>query len=257
MKIKMIIIILFSIFIFLMQPALAETIKIGYFNLQPHTYQGKDGSATGSAIVYFKMLAQKMGDTVEWIGPLPLPRLTQNLKDGEIDATLGFPKFPAFEEFLYYPDDHIYIGKPTFAVAKRNKLTKIKNINDIEGFRIGVVKSSSGLYTPIIDNNRDKIDLQELGGEKWMEQNLNKLVSGRLDALYDRQQYTLPYVATTLGIQNKIKLLDAPASPTPFYIAISKKSTKGKELLKRCNTYLRNLKYNYNVLVQKEINKLK
>jgi ABC-type amino acid transport substrate-binding protein len=135
-------------------------------------------------------------------------------------------------------------------------LKKISTINDIKGYRIGVVKSSSGSYTPIIDQNRDKIVLQELGSDNWMEQNLLKLVNGRLEALYDRQQYTLSYVASILGIQEKIKFLDAPAPPTSFYIAISKKSAKGKALLERCSTHLRTLKFDYNALVQKEIDKI-
>jgi ABC-type amino acid transport substrate-binding protein len=109
MKQKMIPLILLAIFILPLQTLPAENIKIGYFNLQPHTYQGKDGQVAGAAVVYFNMLAEKTGDTIEWVGPMPLPRLTEALKQGEIDATLGFPNLPAFQSILYFPNNYIYV----------------------------------------------------------------------------------------------------------------------------------------------------
>jgi polar amino acid transport system substrate-binding protein len=256
MKLRMIYLMLLFLLICLVQTVQAETINIGYFNLAPHTYHGSNGPE-GAAITYFKMLASKMGDTIEWTGPLPLPRLTQLLKEGKLDATLGFPQFPVFEEFLYYTENYLYMGQPTFAVSKNKKITAIKTIDDIKGYSIGAVKSSSGLYTAIIDENRDKISLQELAGEDWMVQNLKKLVAAHLDAIYDRQEFTLPYVAKTLGILNEIKLIAAPANPIPLFIVISKQSTKGKALLERCNTYMPQINYNYNAAVQDEMNKIK
>ncbi|MBU0994365.1 MAG: hypothetical protein KJ737_17880 [Proteobacteria bacterium] len=234
----------------------SEKLKMGYFMLPPHTFNdGESGPAMGAGVIYFNEVAKKMGYDVEWVGPLPLPRLTEYLKTGEkIDGTVGFPKFPVFEEFLYYPETHVYLGQPSLGVSVDNPLAKINTIDDIKGFRIGLVKSSSGRYTPLIDDNHDKITLEELGGEKWMEQNIKKLNIGRLDAMFDRQQYTMLYIAGLLGVNQTIKILPMPAPPTPMYIAFSKKTPKdGKKLVDLCSASMPKVSVDYMGLLQKEI----
>lgn len=237
----------------------ADTIKMGYFTLPPHTFQeeGRGANAKGAGIAYFEEAAAKMGYTVKWIGPLPLPRLTEYLKRGtDIDGTVGFPKIPVFEGFLYYTDQPLYMGQPVLGVAKTNPLTEVKTIDDIRGFRIGLIKSSSGRYNPLIDNNRDKIMLEELGGEKWMETNIEKLIAGRLNALFDRQQYTMPYVAATLKLDQKIKIIPMPSPPTPMFIAFAKASKNGQALLDKYNATISQVTLNYKELLQKETESL-
>lgn len=234
----------------------ADTVKMGFFTLPPHTFKadGPGAKAEGAGITYFEQVAAKMGYVVEWIGPLPLPRLTEYLKLGTaIDGTVGFPKIPVFEGFLYYTDKPLYMGQPILGVAKDNPLTQIKTIDDIRGFRIGLVKSSSGRYNPLIDENRDKIRLEELGGDKWMETNIEKLIAGRLNALFDRQQYTMPYVAATLKLDQKIKVLPLPSPPTPMFVTFAKASKNGKVLLDKYNAANSQETLNYKDLLQKKI----
>lgn len=234
-----------------------ETIHMGFFNLKPHQYaQNNGGKPNGAFISYFENMAKTMGYSVKWVGPYPLPRLTQYLKTGHvIDGTVGFPKYPVFEEFLYYPFIPVFQGRPTFIVLKSNPLERIESIDDIAGYRIGLVKSSSGRYTPLIDNHRDRLLLEELGGDKWIEQNIEKLLLGRLDALFDRQQYSMPFVAAGLGYGNKIKVISSPEPPTPLYIVFSKKSAKGKILLEKFNDALSKSTINYDDLARTEIEK--
>lgn len=237
----------------------ADTIKMGYFTLPPHQFEesGSSGKEQGASITYFEEVAGKMGYKVKWIGPLPLPRLTEYLKKGtEVDGTAGFPKIPVFETFLYYSEKPLYMGQPVLGVTKDNPLTEIKTIDDIRGYRIGLVKSSSGRYNPLIDNNRDVLKLEELGGEKWMQINIEKLVAGRLNALFDRQQYTMPYVAATLNLDRKIKILPMPSPPTPMFITFSKASKKGKVLLDKYNAAISQVNLNYVELLQKETEKV-
>lgn len=232
--------------------ASAEVIKMGYFELPPHFHTNTtDGKPTGAFISYFEKIASEAGCETEWVGPLPLPRLTKYLEEGKIDGTVGFPKFPKFENFLYYPDSHIFIGQPTLIVRKENPLTQILSAENIKGYRIGVVKSSSGKYTPLIDSNSDLIKLEELGGDAWVEQNLKKLIGGRLDALYDRQPYTIPFVAKVLNLDTHIKILTIPDPPTPLYIVFSKHSEQGKKFLEQCNPVIRKLNLNYEDLLGK------
>ncbi len=254
MKRTMVFFVLFGLLICAGTNLYADTVKMGYFMLPPHTFS-KNGVAKGAGIAYFESVAAQMGHTVEWVGPLPLPRLTAYLKSGEqVDGTVGFPKIPAFESFLYYTDEPLYMGQPILGVAKKHsKLTKIDGIEDIKGFTIGLVKSSSGRYHPLIDNHRNLIKLQELGGDKWMEQNIEKLVSGRLDALFDRQQYTLPYVAATLNLGKEITILPMPSPPKPMFVTFSKTSKLGKALMEQYNASVSKTSLDYKALLQMEL----
>ncbi|MGH1350833.1 MAG: substrate-binding periplasmic protein [Methyloligellaceae bacterium] len=254
--------VILSAFLFLAfsVPAIAgEKIRMGYFMLQPHTYSEiKDGPAKGAGIAYFNKVAEKMGYEVEWVGPLPLPRLTEYLKSGKVDGTIGFPKFSLFEQFLDYTDSAVYMAQPSLAVSADRSLSSIGKIGDIKDFRIGFVKSKSGKTTPLIDNNRKAIHLREFHGNKWMEQSIRMVQKQRLDALYDRQQYTMRYVAAQLKLEDKIRVLPMPAKPSPMYIAFSKKSSKGaKKLVDASNAAVSKIKADYVALLEKEFSALK
>ncbi len=249
----------FTIMIITAHHANAEKIRMGYFMLPPHTFNdGKEGSAEGAGITYFNAVAAKMGYEVEWIGPLPLPRLTEFLRTGKVDGTIGFPKFSMFEKFLHYADGTVYMAQPSLGIRADKKISSISTINDIRGFRIGFVKSKSGKTTPLIDNNRGAIHLREFHGNKWMEQNIKMVRMNRLDALYDRQEYTMRYVANVLGVGDKIKVLPMPSEARPMYIAFSRKSSKGgKKLLHLCNEAGSKVDINYTDLLDREFQKLK
>lgn len=234
----------------------AETLNMGYFNLPPHQYVAKEAKhkVEGVSIRYFEKLAHAMGYSVNWVGPLPLPRLTQRLKtDNYLDGTVGFPKYPSFESFLFYTDIPVYLGQPTFVLLKSNPLNRIETIGDIKNYRIGLVKSASGKYTPLIDENRNVLHVEELGGDTWIRQNIVKLLHGRLDALFDRQQYSIPYVAAKLGSEDRIKIISAPAPPTPMFIVFSKCSKRGKILVEQCNQALRTIGFDYSGEAAKQI----
>ncbi len=235
--------------------AKAEVIKIGYFELPPHFFTDeKAEKPKGAFVSYFEKLASEIGYKTEWVGPLPLPRLTAYLENGEeIDGTLGFPEYPQLKKYLYYSEMPIFRGKPVLIVRKDNPLKQVLSVENIRGYRIGLIKSLIEKYTPLFDNNRHLIKLEPIGSENWLDQNLNKLLAGRLDALYDRQQYTIPFIAKKKGLDAHIKVLALPDPPTPFYIVFSKLSKKSRKFLRRCNLVSKKLHLNYEALLQKQL----
>lgn len=256
MKRRVVCLVFVMLFLAVNQHLSAETIRMGYFILPPHQYLLDDSAEKprGAQITSFEALASLMGYDVEWVGPLPLPRLTTMLKTGdEIDGTVGFPQYSAFEEFLYYPDAPLFFGQPIFVVRQENPVTQIRSIEDIRGYRIGLVKSISGRYTALIDEHRDALIIEELGGDAWIEQNLQKLIAGRLDALFDRQAYTIPFVAAQLKLDAQIKILPIPTPSSPLYVVFSKASQQGQLLLERYNAAAPQMTLNYEELVQKEL----
>lgn len=234
--------------------AAGASISMGYFELPPHCYAERTnrfaGKPKGALIEYFEAVASEMGYETEWVGPLPLPRLSKYLQEGTIDGTVGFPKYPKFEEFLDYPESHVFVGQPTLVVRKESPLEEIRSVDDIKGYRIGLVKSISGKYTPLLDDNRAELTVEELGGDGWVEQNIRKLLAGRLDALFDRQDRTIPFVAKRLGLDSQIKVLAIPDAPTPFYMVFSKRSPVGKAFVERCEPVIRRLNLDYGDLLR-------
>lgn len=231
----------------------SETLNMGYFVLPPFHMQPSvaDKKPKGASIEYFEIIAHKIGYEVKWT-ELPLIRLTDYIKKGKIDGTVSFPKFPVFETFMYYPDVPIFFGQPIFIVSKQSPLNEIRSIEDIRGFHIGLVKSKSDRYLPLIDQNRDKIFLEELPSSEWVKQNLIKLVNGRLDAFFDRQQYAIPFVAQTINLDDKLKIIHAPAQADPFYIVLSKKVHGNKDILQKINRLLINDKPDFQKLLDKQ-----
>lgn len=239
---------------FCVQQTSAETIKMVYFELPPHQYTDDAGKVKGSYIAYFEAIASKMGYDVEWVGPLPILRMVDTLQnDKTFDGAIGFPKYPKFEAFLYYADTYVHLLQPILIVRKENPLTQIRTIDDVRGYTIGVLGAASGKYSPLIDNNLDAITLEELMGDMYLEQNFKKLLSGRVDALFDRQSYTLPFIAAKLNVASQIKVLVLPDPANPTYVVFSKASKRGKKLLDQYNALVPQVSIDYEELVQHEM----
>lgn len=214
-----------------------ETITMGFFNLPPFQYKDTHTkNPKGYFITNFEEAALKMGYQVKWLGPLPLPRLGDYLKDGrEIDGAVGFPKLAEFEPYMYFSKEPVLIGKPTLFVIHDSPLLKLKTINEIRGYRIGTFKSISNTYSPLIDKNRDALTLEEIGTDSWIEQNLMKLKSGRIDAIYDRQEYSVPFVAQQTKNNIILRSVSIPDPPSLLYIVFSKNTKNGKMLIEKYN----------------------
>ncbi|WP_319525668.1 hypothetical protein [uncultured Desulfosarcina sp.] len=236
------------------QAAAADPIRMGYFVLPPHHYLGPDNSKPiGAGIEYFETLMSKTGNTVKWVGPFPLLRLFQKLETGEIEGTIGLPHYSQFDAYLYYVKTPMFLAKPILVVRKGNPLEKITSADAIRGWRIGMISSRSGIYTPFIDNNRDKFSIETIGGNGWAEANLKKLLMGRLEAVSDRNQFTLPFVAAKMNMHSRIKVLYVPDPPTPMYVTFSKVSKRSRTLTEKYNYTLSLLNLDYGQMAQREI----
>jgi ABC-type amino acid transport substrate-binding protein len=234
----------------------AETIRMGYTHLPPHMYVNGADTPQGASVAYFEMVAAHMGDEVEWIGPLPLPRLISYLAKGyeALDGSIYFPKIDQMEQFLYYPDHAYYSMQSIFVITQENPLRQIRSIEDVQGYRVGLLAVPAA--TAFIEKNRDQLHLESLAGEEWGKQNLRKLLAHRLDAVYDLNQYTLPFEATRLQFDEQIRVLPLPEPPESLYVVFAKTSEKGKRLVERYNTAVQQMNLNYHELVEQEFDAL-
>ncbi len=233
----------------------AETVRMGYFEIKPHMYlDSKTGKPAGASIRYFESIAKEMGYDVEWAEALPLPRLLQYLKEGNIDGTLVMTKNPEREEFLWYPDSPYHLMRPIFVVKKDNKLEKIESIADVKGYRVGFLLG--GNLTKFIRDHTDDLKMDYIAGQIWAKSNLLKLITGRLDAVYDLNENTMPYEAKLMGIQDQIKIILLPEPPMPLFTVFSKKSERGKALVEKYNSVSAKSGLQYSEMIDREFREI-
>jgi ABC-type amino acid transport substrate-binding protein len=232
---------------------------MAWFPVPPHVFAGPAGKPpTGPTIALFEAIAARMGRAVEWVGPIPINRLGDYQKTGgmSLDGTILHIKTPAVIDLLYYPSHPYFVARPCLAVRSDNPLPSIRTIDDIKGYRIGFIKTLSSNYPAFIADHRDVLVIDELSGEGWVSRNLQKLLSGRLDAVYERNQYTLPYQAAIDGVQAKIKVLLLPVDPIPHYFVFHRSSPRAAELLRRYESAVAGWDFDYDAMVQAELRRL-
>jgi len=229
---------------------------MAWFSLPPHVFAPiGDGPPTGPTIALFEAIASRMGKRVEWIGPIPLNRLGQEQQTGElgIDGTILHMRTPVTAKLLLFPSRPYFVAAPSLGLRADNPLSKIEGIKDIAGYRIGFVKTLSSNYPPFLAENRDLIVIDELSGEDWTARNLRKLLEGRLDAVYERNQYNLPYAATIAGIGDRIKVVPLPMEPIGHYFVFHKTSPRAQALLEAYERAVRGFAFDYDEMVKAEM----
>jgi ABC-type amino acid transport substrate-binding protein len=235
----------------------AETIKIGYFPHKPHQYQTKPSEKPrGATVTYFEAVAAKMGYEVEWVGPLPINRLIDYLKEGRLDggAHLARLILPELEDFIYYGDKPFHYAQGIFVVRKDNPLAQITSVHDVEGYRVGWLARVSP--SQFVQDNIAHLQMDYIvQADTVWEQSLKKLLLGRLDAIHELNAYTLPFIATQMHLADQIKVLLLPEPPQPVYMGFSRQSPRGKLLAEQYNAAQKELPFtheDYVKLVQQE-----
>ena len=237
----------------------AERITMGYFPHKPHQFL-PDGATKprGAMIAYVEMMASKMGYEIEWVGPLPFTRLLDYLREGKIDGAVNLAVFPEIQQIVLYGNQPIHFSQSVFVVRKENPLSKITSVQDVEGYRVAWLANVSTL--PFIQENLPhfQMDYVPQSDTVWQQQ-VKKLLLDRVDALYELNDYTLPYAAKELGVYEQIKVLPLPDPPIPMYVGFSKQSPRAQQLLEQYNAVQAGTPFNpddYARLIQQEFDAL-
>lgn len=220
------------------------TVNVGFFEIKPHSFLSEQtNEATGASVDYLFDVAEQLGYELNWKGPYPFPRLVEMLKESTIDCAIVFTRNNEREKILNYPNQPYYHVRPIVAVVADSSLKKVDSIDDIQGFKVGYLAGAN--QSPIIKNNHDKISLELLSGKNWVEQNIKKLVNGRLDAVYDLNQNTVVYSATLMGLQDKIRIITLPEKEMPLYVVFSRSSETSRMFFDDYNKYIEDNDTNY------------
>ena len=227
------ILICFICALFFIQASGAETIKMGYFDLKPHMYKSeKTGHVAGATINYFEKIAEKMGFAVEWIGPLPFSRMIYLLKSGTmIDGTPLMSMTTERKAIFYYSKNFYYLCKPNLIVRSDNPLIAINSVDDLKGLTIGQFNKAANSRFITQNHSLLKFDVVS-AGLTLFENQLNKLIMKRIDAIHTLDEYTLLFTAKLMNIDHQVKILFLPEDPWPFYTVFTK-TERGKMLTEK------------------------
>lgn len=199
-----------------------EALRIGYFDIPPHVVKVEDGKPQGAAISYFEeLIAPRFGVPFEWNSEVTAPtRLMSQLSDGEIDAMIFLGKTTERTKVFHYPDP--YLVTPEMLVFRADyPIGKIARVSDLHGLTLGFLVGGR-----IPESLRDeKIRYDLIAGKRLMERNVEKLLLGRIDAIYAPLSTALEDIIHGMGVSDQTKIVPIEfLEPVEIYTVFSKKT---------------------------------
>jgi len=212
--------------------AAQETLRIGYFDLPPHVVGVEERHAKGAAISYFEeFIAPHLGVEIVWDREVTPPtRLMKQLKTGEKDAMIFLGWTEERTTYLHYPKPYLILSE-TLAFRADHPLEQVTAVEDLHDLRVGFLVGGR-----IPDALRDEhITYDLIAGKQLMERNLEKLLRGRIDAIYVPLPVALERIIEQERVESQVKLLPIEfLKPLEIYTVFSKE-TVSQDLVERYN----------------------
>ena len=202
----------------------AENIRIGVFTHYPIVMQNaSDGSPYGPGVEYAKAVVRALGYEPV-VKSLPVSRLIANLKTGELDMAIGLGLTEERMAYLLYANEPSIVYHPSLTVLSDYPLDSIASVNDLAGMKIGYLL---GAYPGSFFKGDTGVQFDLIAGDSWIEQNIGKLLLGRIDGILDQNDYSCIAAARRQGVENRIKVLRLPGDGIKSYVTFSKASPRG------------------------------
>ncbi len=177
------IIILTIIWFFALElPLLAQEMKIGYNHLVTYAEVQEDlGKPLGVLVDYWTTMAEKMGVSIKWVGPLPPQRILSYLKQKKIDAVYLASKNKERERLGLFSEKPIMKKQSIVCLRKLSPITKVGNWSDLRYLKkIGALHGYR--ITGQLEKDYPELNLVIMTHEKFVSDSLSFLIAGKLDA---------------------------------------------------------------------------
>jgi len=198
--------------------ASADSLRVGYFDLPPHTPLPGQADTEGTAIAYFAKIAERMQLDAVSYQRYPLSRLLQMLQRDQLDMALILAKTPEREATLVYPAQPFVVVQPLLLVAREHPLQRVDSVEQLLPLRLGAWQD--GYRSPMLRDPR--LQLQTLSSSNVLNQSLKMLQAGRLEAFYYPDDLAVRYQVQHLSMQDSIRLLPLPKEHMQLYSAFSR-----------------------------------
>lgn len=227
---------IFFALLFVMGVAQArDTLRMGFWYIPPHVVEVIEGKPKGAAISYFeKFIAPRLDMTVVWDESITPPtRLMNQLRQGQKDAMIFLGKTKERTEYLHYPDHYLEIAQ-TLAFLKTYPINRVTKVSELYGLRVGFLLG--GRLPDVLRDDRIQYDL--IAGERLFQRNIEKLLLGRIDAIYAPLTIALSNIVTEMEVGDRVKLIPIEfLEPVLIYTVFSKK-TVGEAVVEKYNQAL-------------------
>lgn len=157
----------------------------------------------GIGIDLAKRVFEPLGYEIRYI-VIPWSRALEEVRAGRIDAVVGASHND--DPLLIFPSHAIAMLHDDIFVTADSDIT-FKTMESLQGKRLGIIKDY-GYSKPVqsfIDANRRIPDaIQEVGGMQALEQNIRKLLAGRIDAVIENGPI-MDYRLGRMGLSGALK----------------------------------------------------
>ena len=213
-----------------------ETLSMGYFGLPPHVIQVEDGVPKGAAISYFnEYIAPHLGVPVNWdTEATPPTRLMDQLRKGEKDAMIFLGKTEERTRYYHYPDPYLIIPE-TFLFKKEHSVSKITKVSDLHDLTVGFLVG--GRIPEQLRDDRIEYDL--IAGKRLFERNVEKLLLGRIDAIYAPLSTALVDIIDEMDVRDQVKLVPIEFLDLVQIYTVFSKETVSEGIVEKYNKALK------------------
>jgi polar amino acid transport system substrate-binding protein len=212
-----------------------ETLRMGYFDLPPHVDKVEDGIPKGAAISYFEeFIAPRLGILVDWdTEATPPTRLMNQLRNGEKDAMVFLGRTEERTGYLHYPDPYLIIPE-TLAFKNGHPIDRVTKVSDLHGLTVGFLVG--GRIPDPLRDDRIKYDL--IAGKRLFERNVEKLLLGRIDAVYAPLSTALVNIIDEMEVGDQVKLVPIEFLDLVQIYTVFSKKTVGEDIVENYNKAL-------------------
>ncbi len=191
------------------------------YNCDPST--GQEGYVVDLARSIFEPRGWKVDYQL-----LAWERALEQVREGAIDGAIGAS--PSDGMGLQLPQQEIAQNFPVFFVRTGHPW-KYENPGSLEHICLGAISGYD--YRPVINewisaNQHDPHRIQLVSGNTALDQNVRKLLAGRIDAIIDNET-SVRWALRQVGVSNQVQLAGSVPMVVHLYIAFSP-SPRGVEL---------------------------
>ncbi len=192
-------------------------VNVGVFTVAPFIVANAGEAPQGVMVDFFdREIAPRMGVKFNWLPPVTVARLEQNLIRGIFTFTPILTRTPAREAAqIRFAGSNYIRFEPCIAVLPEHRLNAIRHPSDLAGMSIGWVQSAA--MPEFLNDPAIKFDL--IGSVDWERVNMDKLRLGRIQGAFFSDLFTPRYFAAQNGA--KVKLLKLPTPGVSLYGAFS------------------------------------
>lgn len=212
-----------------------QALRIGYWQIPPHVIDVQNGKPRGAAISYFReYIEPRLGMTIVWDRDVTPPtRLMEQLREGEKDAMIFLGKTEERTEHFHYPQPYLEIPQ-ALVFSSGHPIERVSDVSQLYGLRVGFLVG--GRLPDALRDDKIRYDL--IAGERLFERNVEKLLLGRIDAVYAPLTIALTNIIEQMQAGDRVKVVPIEfLEPVLIYTVFSKK-TVGNAVVERYNEAL-------------------